>query len=41
MCHQTMEKGLKAYYENLHNEQPPYIHNLIRLAEKVGLYERM
>jgi HEPN domain-containing protein len=41
MCHQTMEKGLKAYYVNLHNDHPPYIHNLIRLAEKVGLYERM
>ena len=41
MCHQTIEKGLKAYYVNLHNDQPPYIHNLIRLAEKAGLYERM
>ena len=41
MCHQTIEKGLKAYYANLHNDQPPYIHNLIRLAEKAGLYESM
>ena len=41
MCHQVVEKGLKAFYVKNHSTQPPYIHNLIRLAEKSGLYERM
>lgn len=41
MCHQTIEKGLKAYFVSKYNDQPPYIHNLTRLAEKAGLFERM
>lgn len=41
MCHQVVEKALKAFFvENL-KTQPPYIHNLTRLAEKSGLYERL
>ena len=37
MCHQSIEKILKAYYEFLLNESPPYIHNLTRLLELTNL----
>lgn len=37
MCHQTIEKGLKAYYSDINDDNPPYIHNLIRLSELTGL----
>ena len=37
MCHQTIEKALKAYYTDCHNDAPPYIHNLIRLSELTDL----
>jgi HEPN domain-containing protein len=38
MCHQVIEKIFKACYEKLKNEMPPYIHNIIRLAELAGFY---
>lgn len=41
MCHQTLEKMMKAYYTKHMTDDPPYIHNLTRLAEKSGLYELM
>jgi len=41
MCHQAIEKALKAYYVKAKNENPPYTHNLTLLAEKSGLYEKM
>lgn len=41
MCHQTLEKTIKAYYTNQLPDEPPYIHNLTRLAEKSGLYDLM
>ena len=37
MCHQTVEKALKAYYTKNISDSPPYIHNLIRLSELTGL----
>jgi HEPN domain-containing protein len=37
MCHQTIEKVLKAYYTAYRNETPPYTHNLIRLSELADL----
>ena len=37
MCHQTIEKALKAYYTGYHKDIPPYIHNLIRLSELTDL----
>jgi HEPN domain-containing protein len=40
VCHQVIEKGLKAVITSL-GKEPPYIHNLSRLAEMSGLYERM
>lgn len=32
-----IEKLLKAYYIKEKQEHPPFIHNLLRLAEKAGL----
>ena len=37
MCHQVIEKILKAGYQKLKNETPPYTHNLTRLAELAGI----
>jgi HEPN domain-containing protein len=37
MCHPSIEKILKAYYVKVLGETPPYIHDLIKLAEKSGL----
>ena len=38
MCHQSVEKILKAYYHASTGDTPPYIHSLSRLAEKTGLF---
>ena len=32
MCHQVLEKMLKAYWCSKRMDEPPYIHNLLRLA---------
>lgn len=40
MCHQTIEKILKAYWSDVQEEPPLKIHSLSRLAEKSGLAER-
>ena len=37
MCHQTMEKILKAYWTNCLTEIPLKTHALSRLAERTGL----
>jgi HEPN domain-containing protein len=34
MCHQTIEKVLKGYYVSVHDEIPPFTHNLAYLIEK-------
>ena len=41
MCHQTVEKILKAYWSNVLEEPPLKIHSLSRLAEKSGLDKEM
>ena len=41
MCHQVIEKTLKAYWTAKRDDDPPYIHNHKRLAEGCGLYELM
>lgn len=41
MCHQVIEKSLKAYWNAMRDDDPPYIHNLKRLASGVGLYAEM
>jgi HEPN domain-containing protein len=39
MCHQAIEKYLKAHFVKTHNTVPPYTHNLLYLAEKVNIYQ--
>ncbi|MBI5727381.1 MAG: HEPN domain-containing protein [Ignavibacteriales bacterium] len=41
MCHQTIEKSLKALFTQLHNETPPFTHNLLLLAQECNLIEKM
>lgn len=41
MCHQVIEKMLKAYWSNVLEEPPLKIHSLSRLAEKSGLDKHM
>lgn len=37
MGHLVIERLVKAYYVKSINNQPPFIHNLLRLAEKANL----
>ena len=37
MCHQAVEKTIKAYYCLTKDEVPPFTHNLKNLAERCGL----
>jgi len=39
MCHQSVEKIIKAYYVLVHNSTPIKTHNLRRLAKKSNLYD--
>ena len=39
MCHQAIEKILKACYEKLKKETPPYTHDLPRLAKLADFYD--
>lgn len=41
MCHQVIEKILKAYFVFIKNDKPPYTHNLTYLAKLSGIYENM
>lgn len=41
MCHQVIEKTLKAYWNATRDDDPPYIHNHKRLADGAGLYAKM
>ena len=41
MCHQVIEKMLKAYWSNVWEEPALKIHSLSRLAEKSGLDKEM
>lgn len=41
MCHQVIEKTIKAYWSSQLDDIPPYTHNHMRLAEGCGLYEQM
>lgn len=38
LCHQVIEKAVKAYYVDTKNEMPPKIHNLYRLSMECELY---
>jgi HEPN domain-containing protein len=37
MCHQTIEKIIKAYFCSRFSESPPYSHNLTLLSGKSGI----
>lgn len=41
MCHQSIEKLIKAVLSTQADEIPPKVHNLIRLAEKASLLDKM
>lgn len=41
MCLQAVEKILKACYLCINIDNPPYIHNLRRLAKLTEIYEQM
>jgi HEPN domain-containing protein len=41
MCHQVIEKMLKAYWTATCDDVPPYIHEHRLLAERCGLYGKM
>ena len=41
MCPQVLEKTLKAYWCSSQESDPPYVHNLVRLAENSGILEEM
>ena len=41
MCHQVIEKTLKAYWCGTQPKDPPYTHNHKRLADGCGLYEKL
>ena len=36
LCHQVVEKCLKAYYWHTQKKEPPYSHNLLLLSEESG-----
>jgi HEPN domain-containing protein len=38
MCHQVIEKALKAYYSKQEKDTPPFTHDLRLLAQKSGLW---
>ena len=39
MCHQTIEKIIKAYYSKLKSEVAPFSHSLSYIAKKGGFYD--
>ena len=41
MCHQVIEKTLKAYWCATQPDDPPYTHNHKRLADGSGLYGQL
>ena len=41
MCHQTIEKTLKAYWCATRDDDPPFIHHLANLSIRSGLYSEM
>src|SRR5450759_2517455 len=41
MCHQTIEKILKAYFNLNNSESAPFTHSLSYIAKKAGIYESL
>lgn len=41
MCHQVIEKTLKAYWCMCRDDDPPYLHDHKKIAQGCGLYNKM
>ncbi|MBP6962814.1 MAG: HEPN domain-containing protein [Armatimonadetes bacterium] len=41
MCHQVIEKMMKAYFARVRSEMPPYTHNLEMMAVQSSLAESL
>jgi HEPN domain-containing protein len=41
MCHQTIEKILKAYFNSISDETAPFSHSLSYLAKKSNIYDSL
>ena len=41
MCHQVIEKTLKAYWCVCRDDDPPYLHDHRKIAQGCGLYTKM
>lgn len=41
MCHQVIEKALKAYYVSVKKGNPPFTHNLNYLAQQSEVYGKI
>ena len=41
MCHQVIEKLLKAYWTATRDDMPPYIHGHVKLLDNCGLLDQM
>jgi len=41
MCHQCIEKIFKAAYEHRINNTPPFVHDLMLIANRAGIYEML
>ena len=41
LCHQALEKTLKAYYVSTHDDDPPFTHSHTRLLSKCGLTDEL
>jgi HEPN domain-containing protein len=40
-CQQAVEKVLKAIYVKEHKKTPPYVHNLVRLAQEAACFQEL
>lgn len=41
MCHQVIEKTIKAHWSAVKPDETPFIHNLVKLAQSCGLAQKM
>lgn len=41
MCHQVIEKMLKAYWCSKRDDDPPYTHSHQRIAQGTGIWDKM
>lgn len=41
MCHQVIEKTIRAYWSKIKPDEVPFIHNLLKLAQSCGLVSKI